>query len=177
MALNASDRLVNLLGALALGVSDQIRSAIAEGMPLGGETAAALTVIGHAPALSIDQLSRVLRLSHAGTVRLVERLVERNLVEKRPSPADRRVMSLTLTPDGSEQRDRLLALRRAALTPLLDRIAPEDCAALERAAEAIVAALPEDALSALTTCRFCDERRCAGCPMEIFGLLAPAGNP
>ena len=74
MALNASDRLVNLLGALALGVSDQIRSAIAEGMPLGGETAAALTVIGHAPALSIDQLSRVLRLSHAGTVRLVERL-------------------------------------------------------------------------------------------------------
>ena len=61
--------------------------------------------------------------------------------------------------------------------PLLDRIAPEDCAALERAAEAIVAALPEDALSALTTCRFCDERRCAGCPMEIFGLLAPAGNP
>ena len=67
--------------------------------------------------------------------------------------------------------------RWSDLAPLLDRIAPEDCSALERAAEAIVAALPEDALSALTTCRFCDERRCAGCPMEVFGLLAPAGNP
>jgi MarR family transcriptional regulator, negative regulator of the multidrug operon emrRAB len=79
-------------------------------------------VIGHAPTMSIDQLSRILRLSHAGTVRLVDRLVERNLVEKRPSALDRRIMSLALTTDGWQQRDKLLALRRAALTVLLNQV-------------------------------------------------------
>jgi DNA-binding MarR family transcriptional regulator len=122
-------------------------------------------VIGHAPTMSIDQLSRILRLSHAGTVRLVDRLVERNLVEKRPSALDRRIMSLALTTDGWQQRDKLLALRRAALTVLLNQVAPEDLAALEHVAETIAAALPEDALSALTTRRFCDERRCIDCPI------------
>lgn len=176
MAAKISDRQVNLLGALSLGVSDRMRAAVAEILPLGGETAAAIIVIGHTPAMSIDQLSRVLRLSHAGTVRLVERLVERNLVEKRPSAADRRIMSLALTPDGLRQRDQLLESRRAALITLLEKVAPEDLVAFERVAEAIAAALPENALSALSTCRFCDEGRCVNCPMDVFGSLEPAGG-
>jgi uncharacterized protein len=51
----------------------------------------------------------------------------------------------------------ILALRRAALTVLLNQVAPEDLAAPERVAETIAAAPLEDALSALSTCRFCDE--------------------
>src|SRR5262249_539370 len=74
-AMNASDRLVNLVGALALGVTDEMRAAVAEAMPQGGETVSAVIVIGHAPAMSIDQLSRILRLTHGGAVRLVDRLV------------------------------------------------------------------------------------------------------
>ena len=70
---------------------------------------------------------------------------------------------------------RILALWLAALTVLLNRVAPEDLAALERVAETIAAALP-DALSALTTCRFCDERRCIDCPMEVFGPLQNRGS-
>jgi peptide-methionine (S)-S-oxide reductase len=65
-----------------------------------GRTAAengAVSVIGHARTMSIDQVSRILRLSHVGTVHLVDRLVEPNLVEKRPSALDRRRMSLALT--------------------------------------------------------------------------------
>ena len=84
---------------------------------------------------------------------------------------DRRIMSLALTTDSWQQRDKLLALRRAVLTVLLNQVAPEDLVALEHVAETIAAALPEDALSALTTCRFCDERRCIDCPMEVFGSL------
>jgi hypothetical protein len=38
---------------------------------------------------------------------------------------------------------RILALRRAAWTVLLNRVAPEDLAALERIAETLAAALPE----------------------------------
>jgi MarR family transcriptional repressor of emrRAB len=54
-------------------------------------------------------------------------------------------MSLALTTDSSQQGDKLLALRRAVLTVLLNQLAPEDLAALERVAETIAAALPEDA--------------------------------
>ena len=70
---------------------------------------------------------------------------------------------------------RILALWRAALTVLLNRVAPEDLAALERVAETIAAALPE-ALAALTTCRFCDERRSIDRPMEVFGPLQNRGS-
>jgi MarR family transcriptional regulator, negative regulator of the multidrug operon emrRAB len=171
MAAEPSNRLVNLLGALALGVSDRIRAAAAESMPLGGETIAALIVIGHAPAMSIDQLSQILRLTHAGTVRLVDRLVERNLIEKRPSTVDRRSVTLFPTSTGRKRRGRVLALRRAALLEVLDRVSPDDLGALERIAETITGGLADDPLSALTTCRFCDEQVCDACPMDAFGSL------
>ncbi len=172
-----SERLINLLGALAVGVTDQMRAAVNDAMPLGGETVAAVIVIGHVPSLSIDQLSRILRLSHAGAVRLVDRLVERGFVEKKPSALDRRTMSLALTLSGRKQREELLELRRAALSTLLAPVSSEDLSALERIAETIVAALPDDALTSLTTCRYCDERCCTDCPMEVFGPLQSLGNP
>ena len=93
-----------------------------------------------------------------------------------PSAIDRRVMTLALTPSGLQLRDKLLALRRDALTALLKRVSPDDLAALERIAEIIVATLPENALSALTTCRYCDERSCIDCPMEVFGPLETPGS-
>jgi MarR family transcriptional repressor of emrRAB len=173
--MNASDRLVNLLGALALGVTDRMRTAVAEAMPQGGETVSAVIVIGHEPTMSIDQLSRILRLTHGGAVRLVDRLVEQSLVDKQPSVTDRRVMTLALTPSGSQLRDKLLALRRDALTALFTRVSPDDLAALERVAEMVVPTLPENALSALTTCRYCDECSCIDCPMDVFGSLETPG--
>ncbi|MBP1888284.1 MarR family winged helix-turn-helix transcriptional regulator [Sinorhizobium mexicanum] len=171
-----SDRLVNLLGVLAVGVTDRMRSAVAEAMPEGGETVPSLIVIGHAPMMSIDQLSRILRLTHGGAVRLVDRLVERNLVDKQPSAIDRRIMTLTLTPSGLQLREELLALRRDALAALLERVSPDDLAPLGRIAAIIVASLPENALSALTTCRYCDDRICIDCPMEVFGPLETPGS-
>lgn len=56
-----SDRLVNLFGALAVGITDRIKKAAFDPtIPGGGETTAAIVVIGHATGLSIDELGRVL---------------------------------------------------------------------------------------------------------------------
>jgi hypothetical protein len=85
-------------------------------------------------------------------------------------------MTLALTPSGLQLRDKLLAFRRDALATLLERVSPEDLAPLERIAEIFTAALPENALSALTTCRYCDERSCVDCPMEVFGPLETPGR-
>ena len=44
-----SDRLVNLFGALAVGITDRIKKAAFDPtIPGGGETTAAIVVIGHA---------------------------------------------------------------------------------------------------------------------------------
>jgi MarR family transcriptional regulator, negative regulator of the multidrug operon emrRAB len=167
----SSERLINLFGALALGVTDRIRQAALEGFPLGGETAAALVVIGHAPGLSIDQLGHILGLSHPGTVRLVDRLAAAGFAMRSPGSHDRRAVALELTDAGLDQRVALLERRRATLASMLDGLSFKDQAALERIARRMVGKLPQDATSALTVCRFCNEQLCDDCPMESFGIL------
>ena len=164
-----SDRLINLFGALAQGVSDEMRGAISLRFPAGGETAAALCLIGHEPGLSIDQIGKALRLSHAGAARVVERLVAQNFVLKAQSACDRRVMHVSLTPSGETERMALLNLRSKAITALLAAVGEKDRAALERVAETILASLPRDEVRARTTCRFCDEEKCTNCPTDIVG--------
>ena len=163
-----SDRLINLVGALALGVTDRVRATIAGDLALGGEGAAALIVLGHAPGLSIDQLGRILRLSHPGAVRLVDRLADAGLAVRSVAGHDRRVVALTLTESGKARRDALLDRRQEALATVLQVVAPADRAALERVVVTMLQALPDGAVSAMTICRLCDDRRCAACPMDAF---------
>ena len=166
-----SDRLINLFGALAIGVADRVRWEALDETSLGGEGSAALVVIGHAPGMSIDQLRRVLGLSHPGAVRLVDRLVSAGLALREVSPDDRRAVSLGLTREGRNRRSAVLKRRSKALKAMLDVVGAEDLAALERIADAVLQSLPDDAASALTVCRYCNERQCPDCPMDVFGAL------
>lgn len=166
-------RLANLLGALATGISDRIRVAAAEQTNLGGEAAAALVVIDHKAGLSIDQLGRVLKLSHPGTVRVVDRLVSAGLAERKSALIDRRALALHLTPAGETERAAVLEGRRAAICAVLGHIAPSDYPVLEQLVEKMLASLPCDATSALSVCRFCDQHACSACPMDQFDASGP----
>jgi MarR family transcriptional regulator, negative regulator of the multidrug operon emrRAB len=73
----------NLLAALALGIADRIRETIEAGAEHGAMASAALNTVGFFPGESIDALSKTLKLSHSGTVRLVDRLAEEGLVERK----------------------------------------------------------------------------------------------
>ncbi|BBB08709.1 MarR family winged helix-turn-helix transcriptional regulator [Sphingopyxis sp. EG6] len=163
----SGDRLINLFGAVSQGVSDRVRVAISDAFPVGGEAAAALIVIGHNPGMSIEQISRILRLSHAGTVRLVKRLASQNLVAKTPSSSDRRMACVILTPAGEVQCAELLTVRNRAVAELLEGVPGPDCAALERIAQSVLISLFEQiAPGELSACRFCDQRHCKDCPMK-----------
>ncbi|MEO8809843.1 MAG: MarR family transcriptional regulator [Rhodanobacter sp.] len=166
-----SERLINLFGALAIGVADRVRWEALDETALGGEGSAALVVIGHAPGMSIDQLSRVLGLSHPGAVRLVDRLTNAGLAVRELSLDDRRAVALGLTAEGRSQRAALLKRRNKALKAVLAVVRAEDMAVLERIADAMLQTLPDDAASALTVCRYCNERQCPDCPMDVFGEL------
>lgn len=172
-----SDRLVNLFGALALGTADRIkRAAFDPTTPGGSETTAAVVVIGHAAGLSIDELGRVLGLSHAGTVRLVDRLVTAGFAIRSTALRDRRAVALMLTEAGEVRLSAILQRRKESLTDLLSNISPSDYDALERVAEALLTRMSHDAVSALTVCRLCDSRRCQDCPMDALGLLESVTN-
>jgi MarR family transcriptional regulator, negative regulator of the multidrug operon emrRAB len=172
-----AERLINLFGALALGVADRVRWAALEGPAGGGKTSAALVVIGHAPGLSIDQLGRVLGLSHPGAVRLVDRLATAGLAARTVATHDRRTAALHLTDEGQDQRKALLKRRREAIQVVLRAVVPENLAVLEQMTDAMLRTLPNDATSALTVCRFCDERQCTDCPMDVFGAINPGSAP
>ncbi len=161
-----SDRLINTFGALSQAVSDRVRIAIAEAFSAGGETAAALIAIGHEPGMSIGQIRRILRLSHAGAVRVVERLGGQGLVAKTQSLSDRRVVHVTLTSLGEIERTKLLGLRNAAIAELLGKVSADDRVALERVADAILSSLFSDPQGALAICRLCDRARCNDCPVD-----------
>lgn len=161
-----SDRLINVFGALSQAVSDRVRIAIAEAFNAGGETAAALIAIGHAPGMSISQVRETLRLSHAGAVRVVERLGDQGWVAKSPSPSDRRVVHVSLTSLGQVERTKLLGLRNAAVAELLSKVPAHDCGALERVADTILSSLLSDPHGGLATCRLCDQARCTDCPVD-----------
>ena len=155
-------RLVNLLGAFAIAASDEIETAAGE---TDGHDLGALNLIGHAPGLSIQDLARCLNLSHAGTVRLVERLVRAGGVEKRAGK-DLRTASLRLTSAGKRTRERLQSKRQGRLRELLAPLSVQERQMLERVIEKMMISHVQDDVHAGAVCRYCDEDACTPCPME-----------
>src|ERR1700743_1477195 len=91
------DHDANLVGALALAVSDRTGAAMAEAAGVSETAATALSALHHfLERPSVDQLRRVLGLTSSGTVRLVDSLAKAGYVRRRPGP-DARSTDITLT--------------------------------------------------------------------------------
>jgi MarR family transcriptional regulator, negative regulator of the multidrug operon emrRAB len=158
-------RTTNLLGALALGLSDEIINTAERQVTHGGFTPAALSLIGHEPGLSIDHLAHIIGRSHSGTVRIVDRLEADQLIARRPT-SDGRTVALHLTVAGEKRRAKLLAERRTVLEGQLKRLSPHERAQLAILLEKLLIGIKRDTEHAYTICRLCEERVCKPCPME-----------
>jgi DNA-binding MarR family transcriptional regulator len=170
-----TDRTANLLGALALAVADSIGRTAQAVLSHGGETPAALVVIGYGLGPSTEQLRRILRLSHPGAVRLIDRLVSDGLVERRPA-RDKRAVALHLTAQGHTLRAELLHERLAALRPFLRALTKQEQADLAALLEKMLRATGTTDLARCTICRLCDDRVCTDCPIPAgFRNQAPPG--
>lgn len=161
-------RTANLLGAIALGLADDILETAERHVAHGGCTPAALCVIGHEPGLSIDFLARVLGMSHPGTVRLVDRLEADGLIQRRPSK-DGRAVALHLTVSGQKRRIKLLADRRTGLDQAIKRLSRCERDQLVLLLEKLLIEIKRDSLHAYTICRFCEDTVCVPCPMSQSG--------
>lgn len=158
------DKTANLLGAAGLAVADRIDATARTVLNHSGETPAALIVIGYGLGPSNDELRRILRLSHPGAVRLVDRLVADGSVERRQG-RDKRSIALYLTERGMALRDELLSKRLEALRLFLQPLSKTEQATLRGLLEKILPALAETDIDRCTTCRLCDDSVCVDCPI------------
>jgi len=151
-------------GALSLAVMDRIEQGAREVVGRGGETPAALVVIGYGQGMTNDKLRRILGLSHSGTVRLVDRLVSDRLVERRPGK-DGREVALYLTATGTAARNDLMQSRIAAVASLLDVLSPSEAKQLGTLIRELLARQDTSEMDRFTICRMCDDRVCTKCPL------------
>jgi MarR family transcriptional regulator for hemolysin len=103
------------------------------GLGLSDALALPVVVLGRRPeGMRQNTLADELGVEGPSLVRLLDRLVEDGLVERREDPADRRAKTVRLTPAGemhSRKASRVLDAFRASL---LEGVAPEDIEATLR---------------------------------------------
>lgn len=162
-----TQRLENLLGALALSVTDAVARGIEDAEGAYGSDTFALVLLQHAERLRSDELSRQLRLAQSSTVRLVDRMEEQGLA-KRESGADRRTVFISLTARGVRAAERVISARRDVLQDLVARLSASERTALHAIAVKLLTNLTVDLASGEQNCRLCDEEACdlATCPVE-----------
>jgi MarR family transcriptional repressor of emrRAB len=160
-------RLSNLLGALAVGVGDEIDAAVWAKVGLRGSALAALLTIFTRPGDSVDALARTLGLSHSATVRAVDRLAKDGLVARGIKDSDRRAAALTVTRSGATTARAALATRRSNLDKLLSRLGNGEREVLEEVLGKVLETLPGGHSDATRICRFCEHAVCRGdrCPV------------
>jgi DNA-binding MarR family transcriptional regulator len=160
--------LENQLGALGIALGDSMDQAFDEACAVGDSAPAAVILIHENPDTRIEALARYLGLSHSGTVRLVDRLVDAGWVA-RETCDDKRAVVLVLTKAGTKVAERLLDGRRKSLGKALQGISAADRRVLERLVPHMLNNLVEDKTAADHVCRYCDTKACEreGCPIDV----------
>jgi DNA-binding MarR family transcriptional regulator len=165
----ADHRTANLLGALAIALTDRVEAAVRDVGGLSARDAAALISLrNYAEREPLGVLERALGLSQPGAVRLADRLAERGLVQRRRDGPDRREVRLSLTSEGRAAADAALRERAGALEALLGRLGHARRRAVEPVLEELLAAATASRADARATCRLCDAVACghpARCPV------------
>lgn len=159
------DRTTNLLGALAIAVTDRMEVQMRETLNRSGEAAAAIVFLGYVPGLSVEILRQVLVLSHPGTVRLVDRLKEDGLVERRKTD-DGRAVALHLTLKGKKLRERLMNSRLDMLETALAGLTKDERATFGNLIAKALMNLPKKEIDKHHICRLCSVKLCSSdCPI------------
>ena len=156
----------NVIGAFALGLADRLLAAARDQAPDAGPMAAALALIDHAPGVSIAIVAQAVGLSHAGTVRLVDRLVAEGLVERRRGLGDRREVALHATAAGTVRAAAVVTARNRVVAAALAGLTPAEVQALAALAGRALTAMADGPAEAARICRLCDGPRCGDCPVD-----------
>lgn len=163
------DRPANLLGALALTVTDRISGRLQDESVQSETAAVTLSALYHfLDGTPIDLIRRVLGLTSSGTVRLVDRLENARYV-RRESGEDGRVSLIFLTDDGRKAAQSVARTRANVLEEALTVLSPKERTAFDLLIGKVLVGLIREPGATKWTCRFCDTKTCgfdtAECPV------------
>ena len=147
-------------------IGDDIVRASSSRAPEAGPAASALALLSHKPGLSIRMLAFGVGLSHAGTVRLVDRLASEGLIERRDHSTDGRTRSLYLTATGEIASGEVLASRDQVIAEGLSILAPDEIRILGDIAERVLRDRLENLEHSYRICRLCCYEGCPNCPID-----------
>ena len=145
-----------------VALDDDISAATAAATEHGAASPAALVCIHWQPGSTIEALRQKLKLSHSGTVRLLDRLEEDGAIVREPGK-DGRSVALTLSAQGRRRVRAILEARSAVLSEALAPLSQAERRELGSLIEKVLGRITRDAEHADQVCRLCDE---AVCPME-----------
>ncbi|MFD0985501.1 MarR family winged helix-turn-helix transcriptional regulator [Methyloligella solikamskensis] len=158
----------NVLGALALTLSDRIQAEAEDVAGLGGMGPAILVGVHEDPGILIERLAVELGRGQSSMVRAVQQLERSGLLEKRQGK-DRRTFGLHLTRSGRARVRSILDKRAKALDAALGVLSPKEQVALSGLVERMLEGLVRVEDDRFPMCRLCDEAACgpySECPVE-----------
>lgn len=167
----AFERGANLLGALALAVSDRMSDAVAVAAGHSVTSATALSALHHfLDAPSVDLLRQVLGLTSSGTVRLLDGLEAAGHVT-RGAGRDGRSTAVMLTAAGREAAERVSVARAQLLEDTLAPLSGAERATFEALVSKLLVGMMREPGAVRWTCRLCDTGTCRAepgdCPFRI----------
>jgi DNA-binding MarR family transcriptional regulator len=174
-------RTANLLGALALAVSDHVSETAVDRRGYSQTAAAALSALEQfLDRPSVDQLSRVVGLTQSGGVRLVDRLEFDGLV-RRGSAADARLTTVSLTAAGRRVSRRLARSRLETLDGFLAPLSPKEQDEFAALAGRVLVGMIRAPGASRWICRRCDLAACGRpigqCPIEQHTRIQESSRP
>jgi DNA-binding MarR family transcriptional regulator len=89
-----------------------------------------LVVLSSRGATKLVALADLLQVAPSTAMRMVDRLIAAGLADRQPNPANRRETLLRLTGEGRRTVETVTARRRAELAPIVERLRPDQRAAL-----------------------------------------------
>ena len=151
--------LANVLGALALVITDEMVAAVTEGGGSVSDAAALSALSEFLDGATIDRMHRVLGLTPSGAVRLVDRLVDAGVATRGPGP-DGRSRAVLLTSAGRDRAVQVHRARASYLTSLLAGLSPAEVDDLHRLLGRVLANVVAAKDGGAWTCRLCDLTAC-----------------
>ena len=162
-------RAANLLGALAMGISDRLQHETEDAAGHSGARAAALATLAQWPPDTIEALRHSLGLTHSATVRVVNGLVADGLVRRQHVGGGPAVRP-RLTRAGEAEARRVLAARNHVLQWLVGDITDDELKRVTPVVERLLERLTSDFNAGELICRLCELDECPQdrCPVELM---------
>jgi DNA-binding MarR family transcriptional regulator len=159
-----TERQRNLVSAWLLQLTESLQEA-SEDAAVPGREAAALVLVHQRPGRSADWLRQRLRLTHSGTVRLIDRMAAEGLIRRERTTG--REVALHITETGREHLARLQGSRSAAFDAMLGALDESEQEQLTHLIEKLLAAPVRRRDEADGICRLCDWTACGSdCPVD-----------